>query len=101
MLVTEVAFAVALTAAAGLQLRSFVNLLQENRGFDAEMAKQDAASPGILRSHELDLLQDFEGAEGDVVEVADWRRDDVENALRVARHPAILRYHCEMALLRS
>jgi hypothetical protein len=36
MLITEVAFAVALTAAAGLQLRSFVNLLQENRGFDAD-----------------------------------------------------------------
>jgi putative ABC transport system permease protein len=36
MLVAEVAFAVALTAAAGLQLRSFVNLLREDRGFDAE-----------------------------------------------------------------
>jgi putative ABC transport system permease protein len=36
MLVTEIAFAVALTAAAGLQLRSFVNLLHEDRGFDAE-----------------------------------------------------------------
>ena len=35
MLVTEIAFAVALTAAAGLQLRSFVNLLREDRGFDA------------------------------------------------------------------
>jgi predicted permease len=35
MLVAEVAFAVALTAAAGLQLRSFVNLLREDRGFDA------------------------------------------------------------------
>lgn len=36
MLVAEVAFAVALSAAAGLQLRSFVNLLQEDHGFDAE-----------------------------------------------------------------
>jgi putative ABC transport system permease protein len=35
MLVAEVAFAVALTAAAGLQLRSFVNLLHEDRGFEA------------------------------------------------------------------
>jgi len=36
MLVAEVALAVALTAAAGLQLRSFVNLLHEDRGLDAE-----------------------------------------------------------------
>jgi putative ABC transport system permease protein len=36
MLVAEVALAVALTAAAGLQLRSFVNLLHENRGLEAE-----------------------------------------------------------------
>jgi hypothetical protein len=35
MLVAEVAFAVALTAAAGLQIRSFVNLLRDDRGFEA------------------------------------------------------------------
>ena len=63
----------------------------ENRGFDAEMAKQNAGSARIFRSDELDLLQDLDGPKGDVVEVADGRRDDVENALRVARHPAILR----------
>ena len=65
------------------------------------MAKEDAGPAGIFRGNQLDLLQDLEGTKGDVVEVADWRRDNVENTLRVARHPAILRYHCEMALLRS
>jgi putative ABC transport system permease protein len=36
LLVVEVAVAVALSVAAGVQLRSFVNLLHEDRGFDAD-----------------------------------------------------------------
>src|SRR6185295_5361245 len=36
LLVGEIAFAVALSVAAGLQMRSFVNLLHEDRGLDAD-----------------------------------------------------------------
>src|SRR5678815_5675589 len=36
LLVAEVAFAVTLSVVAGLQLRSFVNLLHEDRGLDAD-----------------------------------------------------------------
>jgi hypothetical protein len=79
------------------------------------MPEQYARPPRIFRSDELDLLQDFECAQRDVVEVADWRRDnekhslrltsterptiDQDFVLRVARHPAILSYDGEMALL--
>ncbi len=54
----------------------------EDRGFDIEMAKQNAGSTRIFGSDELDLLEHLDGTEGDVVEIADGRRDDVEHAFR-------------------
>ena len=36
LVVTEVALATALSVAAGIQLRSFVNLIRDDRGFDAD-----------------------------------------------------------------
>ena len=56
----------------------------EDRGFDPEMAKQNAGPARIFGSDELDLLQHLDGPEGDVVEVADGRRDDVKHAFGVA-----------------
>ena len=69
----------------------------QNRGIDLEMPQQDAGSAGVFSRDQLDLLEDLDGAERHVLEVADRRRDHVKNALRVASHPGILRYHCRMA----
>jgi predicted permease len=47
LLVGELALAVALSVAAGIQLRSFVNLLQEDRGIDVEhLATFEVTLPG-------------------------------------------------------
>ncbi len=66
-------------------------------GVDVEMPKQNAGSARVFGSDQLDLLEDLDRPERDVVEVADWRRDYVKNAFRLAGHLRILSYHCWMA----
>ena len=85
-------------ASDSLDARLLVVLVDaEDRGLDVEMPEQDARSARVLGSDQLDPLQDLDRPERDVLEVADWRRDDVKNTFRLAGHLTILSYHCWMA----
>src|SRR5436190_10922746 len=54
--------------------------------------------PGIFGGDEADELEDLQGPKRDVLEIADWRSDDIEKPFRVSGHQRILSYHCEIGL---
>ena len=45
---------------------------------DFEMFKQIARSACVLSEDAIHLLQDADGTQGDVLQIADWRRHKVE-----------------------
>ena len=48
---------------------------------DLKMPEQDAGATSVFRRDQLDRLEHLQGPKGDVVEIADRRRDDVQDPL--------------------
>ena len=55
--------------------------METNGGFvDAVVVQQLAGLAGILASHQVHFAEDAQGAQGDVLEVADGSGDEIERA---------------------
>ena len=57
-----------------------MGVVADQRRGDAVMVQELFAVPGILGGNQVHLLQDPQGPEGDVLQIADGRGDDVESA---------------------
>ena len=63
-------------------------MMRLERLVDVVMLEEDRTRAGVLRQDEVGFLQDLDGPEGHVVEIADRSRDDE----KLARHqPSFLR----------
>ena len=57
-----------------------MGVVADERRADAEVAQELPGVAGVFRGDEVHLFQHPEGPQGDVLQVADGRGDDVERA---------------------
>ena len=62
-----------------------VVVVAQQRAGDVEMGQQLAGVAGILGGDQVHAAKDAQGAQGDVVEIADGRGDDVQRAAIIRR----------------
>ena len=75
--------------------RAGMRMVGQERFFNFVMPEEDSRGPSVFAGDEIDLLEDSDGAVGDIFEVADRRGDEVEHILACViyqiRHRSVFR----------